>query len=673
MLYLWPTISRAILMAPMGWLEPYIFVTRDNTSDTWIYVLSSVSTAAALLATTLVVVLVMSKKKDLRLFRAAILAGSFFGFRAIQQLLSLWTLIHPNYRFRWEIPLFVSTLAAAMAIALVRLLPVLHRIPSISDLENEVRERTRAEAEAIAKEERFRTFVESVEDYAIYMIDADGIVLSWNHGAERMKGYSAEEIVGKSFALFYSEEDRAAGMPEDALRTAVETGRYQSEGWRVRKDGTRFLSNVTMRAMRDASGELHGFSKVTRDLTRSREMEARYEMLLESVPNALVIVNHSGKIEYVNAQAELLFGYRREEVAGVGVEKLLPPRRSEKQESHRNEVLAGGKFPAPNAPQECFGLRRDGREFPLDFSASPLKTKEGGVVLFAIQDLTERKMAADVLARNADALRQSNAELQQFAHIASHDLQEPLRMVASYLQLLQRRYKGKLDKDADEFIDYAIDGTHRMKRLIEDLLKYSRAGRNLAAATPLHSEDALREALRNLKTAIEESHAQVTWDSLPRVSGEEVQLVQLFQNLVGNAIKYRGERTPQVHISARRSDSGWIFSVADNGIGIEAQYFDRIFAVFQRLHRRHEYEGTGIGLAICKRILQQHGGRIWVESEFGKGTTFFFELPGPERQEHAAAQPQSLNPIPVLDPLVPQIFRPRPEALTGAQEAARSD
>ena len=411
----------------------------------------------------------------------------------------------------------------------------------------------------------------------------------------------------------------------------------------------------------DSSGALHGFSKVTRDLTENREMEARYQMLLESVPNALVIVNQSGKIEYVNAQAELLFGYRREEVTGLGVGVLVPHRHREEQGLHLNALLSVGEYPSPTAPQECFGLRRDGSEFPLDFSASPLKTREGGVVLFAIQDLTERKKAADVLARNADALRQSNEELRQFAHIASHDLQEPLRMVSSYLQLLRKRYKGRLDKDADEFIDYATDGTHRMKRLIEDLLKYSRAGRTLTSATPLYSEEALRDALGNLKTALDESHARVTWDSLPRVSAEKVQLVQLFQNLVGNAIKYRGERIPEVRISARTSEAGWIFSVADNGIGIEAQYFDRIFAIFQRLHGRQEYEGTGIGLAICKRILQQHGGRIWVESEFGKGTTFFFELPILEKQERASAS------------LEPQVFRPRPKPWPVEQTIAKSN
>jgi len=615
---------------------PYIFVPRGDSGDTWIYIVSSLCTSAALFAMVLVLFQVMRKKTDYRLRGAALLAGSFFGLRAITQLLGNWTTLHPAYRIRWEVTALVSVLAMATAIALVWLLPALHRIPSIDDLEREVEERRRAEEEAIAKEERFRAFVESVEDYAIYMIDPKGVVLSWNHGAERLKGYSAEEIVGQNFARFYTEEEQAEGKPRRALAIAAETGRFQGEGWRVRKDGSLFLANAVMRPIRDASGALRGFSKVTRDLTESREMEARFQLLLESAPNAIVIANRAGNIDYVNAEAERLFGYQRAEIAGQPVSALMPARFREEKNTFLEKILGDSRAPAPSSPQECYGLRKDGGEFPMEWNARPLKTKEGGVVLFAIQDLTERKRAADLLAQNMLALQISNEALEQFAHIASHDLQEPLRMVASYLQLLSRRYKGRLDGDADEFIDFAVDGTYRMKRLIEDLLKYSRVGRSAPWTKPLRSEDALREALGNLRGAIEATGAVVTWDDLPVLMAEEVQLVQLFQNLVGNAIKYRGSRKPEIHISAKPSDAGWIFSVSDNGIGIEPQYFERIFSIFQRLHGSQEYEGTGIGLAICKRILQHQGGRIWLESEAGKGSTFYFELPNPERNTAAA-------------------------------------
>jgi light-regulated signal transduction histidine kinase (bacteriophytochrome) len=230
-----------------------------------------------------------------------------------------------------------------------------------------------------------------------------------------------------------------------------------------------------------------------------------------------------------------------------------------------------------------------------------------------------------------EELARSNEELGQFAYTASHDLQEPLRMVASYTQLLAKRYKGKLDSDADEFIAFAVDGANRMQRLIEDLLAYSRVGTRGTNLLDTSSEEALRQALINLRGSIEESGALVTHDPLPVVLADETQLVQLFQNLVGNAIKYRRPGVPRVHITAARDgEKRWSFAVSDNGLGIDPQYFDRIFGMFQRLHKREEYAGTGIGLAICKKIVERHGGSISVESQPGQGSTFRFSLAGSE-------------------------------------------
>jgi light-regulated signal transduction histidine kinase (bacteriophytochrome) len=229
-------------------------------------------------------------------------------------------------------------------------------------------------------------------------------------------------------------------------------------------------------------------------------------------------------------------------------------------------------------------------------------------------------------------LKRSNDELQQFAYVSSHDLQEPLRMVASYTQLLAKRYKGRLDSDADEFIAFAVDGCNRMQGLIQDLLAYSRTGTNGKALREISGDDALNEALTNLRTTIGESGAVVTHDPLPVIQTDDTQLTQVFQNLVGNAIKYRSAEVPHVHVSATKNGGHeWIFSVRDNGLGIDPQYFERIFILFQRLHGRNEFEGTGIGLAICKKIVERLGGRIWVESQPGKGSTFHFALP--ERNE----------------------------------------
>ena len=252
----------------------------------------------------------------------------------------------------------------------------------------------------------------------------------------------------------------------------------------------------------------------------------------------------------------------------------------------------------------------------------------------AQQEIAERQRAeqelelhAEELERYALELEHSNQELQQFAYVASHDLQEPLRMVTSYVQLLERRYGGQLDADADEFIGFVVDGAQRMQELIRGLLAYSRVGSQAEPFRPTDGQHALDQALANLQVAIQECGAIVTHDPMPTVVADPTQLMQVLQNLIGNAVKFRGERAPEIHVGVEHRDRAWLFSVRDNGIGIASQYTERIFVIFRRLHTRQEYPGAGIGLAICKRIVERHGGRIWVEAEPGKGSTFYFTLP----------------------------------------------
>ncbi len=252
-------------------------------------------------------------------------------------------------------------------------------------------------------------------------------------------------------------------------------------------------------------------------------------------------------------------------------------------------------------------------------------------VLNILEDLDVEKSKVESanaeLRRRTEELARSNAELEQFAYVASHDLQEPLRMVSSYTQLLEQRYNDVLDERARKYIFYAVDGAKRMQRLISDLLSYSRVSTRAQPLARTDSHSALGEAIGNLFAAIEENYALVINDDLPTIWADRSQLVQLFQNLISNAIKFHAAESPWVHISATREGAWWIFCVRDNGIGIDPQYFDRIFVIFQRLHGRGEYPGTGIGLALCRRIVERHGGRIWVESEPGKGSAFFFTLP----------------------------------------------
>ena len=363
------------------------------------------------------------------------------------------------------------------------------------------------------------------------------------------------------------------------------------------------------------------------------ELKSTYRRWLEAAPDAIVVVNQREDIVLLNLRAEKQFGYPRDELVGQKVENIIPKGIAERL---RAEGLRPPEDPyaqrigTNGASTELTGRKKNGSTFPIELILSPLKCSEGVLVTAVIRDVTIRKAAEAErfqLLQTVDELKRSNEELAQFASVASHDLQEPLRMVASYTQILSRRYKGKLDADADEFIAFAVDGAARMRRLIQNLLAYSRVGTELSNLPDSSSEEALHRALLNLRAAIEESGAQVTHDPLPTVKADETQLTRVFQNLVGNAIKHHNATVPLVHISADNvGKAKWVFSVKDNGPGIESQYVERIFGMFQRLHRREEFAGSGIGLAICKRIVERHGGSISVESHPGKGSTFRFAL-----------------------------------------------
>ncbi len=476
-------------------------------------------------------------------------------------------------------------------------------------------------------EEQYRMLLAEVRDYAILMLDPQGRIVTWNAGAHRIKGYSAEESIGQSFSRCFTPEDVARGWPAEVLRITAATGRHEEQGMRVRKDGSQFLASVTFTALRNLAGMLRGFTEVTHDLSEAKDSEAKYRGLMEAAPDAMVVVNQGGDIVLLNVQAEKQFGYRRDELLGQKVKNIIPEGFAERLIADDARSAAEALAQQIGTGIELSGRRKDGSKFPLELMLSPLESSEGTLVTAAIRDISVRKAAEADLLQNVQDLNRSNQELEQFANIASHDLQEPLRMVVSYTQLLSRRYKGKLDADADEFIAYAVDGASRMQRLIQDLVAYSRVGSKAGNLRHISSEDALRQALQNLRGVIQDSGALVTHEPLPAVMADEIQLIQLFQNLVGNAIKYQNPGIPRVQISAiRNGGKKWTFSVQDNGLGIEPKYFERIFGMFQRLHKREEFAGTGIGLAICKKIVERHGGRISVESQLGEGATFRFAL-----------------------------------------------
>jgi len=357
--------------------------------------------------------------------------------------------------------------------------------------------------------------------------------------------------------------------------------------------------------------------------------DPRLRLAVEASPTAIVLVDRAGKIAFVNAKTEELFGYARTELEGRAVEVLVPERLRRGHRESRRSFFEDPRARPMGAGRDLFGVRKDGREFPIEIGLNPIQG--GTFVLGSIVDISERKGSEERLRRTADDLARSNADLEQFAYAASHDLQEPLRMISSYLQLLEKHYGRRFDARGREFIGYAVQGAQHMRQLIDGLLAYSRVGMSASTngthATAFPAERAVQQAVQNLRAAVRESRAKVTWRRLPTVEADLVQAVELFQNLIANAIKFRGKRAPRVDIAAERKGAQWLFRVSDNGMGVDDAFAERIFGVFQRLHPRDQYPGSGIGLAICRRIVERHGGSIRLETSGPDGSTFAFTLP----------------------------------------------
>lgn len=354
-----------------------------------------------------------------------------------------------------------------------------------------------------------------------------------------------------------------------------------------------------------------------------------FRRLFDVAPDPILIVDKDGTIVLVNRETEQQFGYRAEELIGQRLEILLPERYRIDHVGLRVAYVTDPKLRPMGSGRELFALRKDGIEFPVEISLSPMTTEDGTLVISIIRNISERKKSERELKRINEELARSNSELEEFAYIASHDLQEPLRSIAGSCQLLRRRYGDILDPSAHEFIDFAIAGTQRMEALINDLLMYSRVSTKARQLLPADLNKVLSGVLANLRLAISEAKATVTFDTLPTLPVDAWQISQLFQNLIANALKFHGAEAPRVHLGVECRDKVWYFFVKDNGIGIDPKYFERIFIVFKRLHNKDEFPGTGIGLASCKKIVERHGGKIWLESAIGQGTTFFFTLNTP--------------------------------------------
>lgn len=364
-----------------------------------------------------------------------------------------------------------------------------------------------------------------------------------------------------------------------------------------------------------------------------RTSEKRLRLILENSYDAFISMDSHWHIRDWNVQAERTFGWLRQEILGKALSYIVP-RHLRKQYSRQvANYFTGQPTGVVRMSHEMMAAHRDGHEFPIEIVVFRTKEDEDDDYMYCafVRDITERKQANEELERRVqertEELTQSNEELKQFAKIASHDLQEPLRAVQGFANLLAESAKGKLDNDCNEFIEYILDGTQRMQQLIQSVLLHSSIKNEEAEVISTSCDSVIEEVLANLDASIKETGAYLEVDYLPEVAVDRWQLIQLFQNLISNAIKYRGVEAPKIHISAEQTVNDWVFSIRDNGIGIDAKYSDQIFDMFARLHGKTKYSGTGMGLAICKKIVTSHGGKIWVESEVGNGSIFLFTLP----------------------------------------------
>ena len=529
-----------------------------------------------------------------------------------------------------------------------RLSVYFHDISGRKKLEHDLKE----------SEENYRTIFENTVNPTM-IIEEDMTISMVNGEFERVSGYLREEVEGIKWTEMTSTEDVTKMMEYHRLRRINQDAapkRYEAH--LINKNGEirdvyltiglisernrSIVSFMDITELKKDEKELEKYRTHLEELVekRTEELEEANKALAESEEKFRELFNRAddmitlvglnkmgmpGNFIEVNNVASQRLGYTREEFLNMTPADIVAPEKLADIPKNASEMTKNDcvRF-------EIVHVTKNGTRIPVEVVNHVFKLKGKRVALAVSRDITERKEHEEELKKLVEDLKRSNEELERFAYVASHDLQEPLRTIASFTQLLERRYKGKFDSDADEFMDYIVDASFRMKDQIEGLLEYSRVTIDHRGFQPVNLELILNQAIDNLRTLIEENGALVNCNSLPTVMGDDDQLRRIFQNLVGNAIKFRKPNIPPIiNISARedKETNEYIFSVADNGIGIEDQYKERIFVIFQRLHTMEAYKGTGIGLSVVKRIVEHHGGRIWVESEQGVGSTFYFTIP----------------------------------------------
>jgi PAS domain S-box-containing protein len=497
-----------------------------------------------------------------------------------------------------------------------------------------VKDKQNSLLDSVQSERALKLLIEEIRDYAIFMLTPEGVIASWNAGAERLKQYKALEIIGKHFSIFYPQKDLAAGKPEMELRVAAQVGRFEDEGWRLRKDGSRFWANVIITAVRDHDGSLLGFGKVTRDMTDRWDAERRYRLLIEGVTDyAIYSLDKNGIISSWNSGAERIKQYSAEEVIGKHFSQFYTKEDAANGLPAKVLATAGREG---HYEGEGWRVRKDGSRFWSSVVVTPLRDEDGEIIGYSkiTRDITDRMRLLEKIQHHADELEQrvtereqANTELEAFSYSVSHDLRAPLRAIEGFSDIILTDFGSQLPPPAIALLKNIVRSSVRMNRLVQDLLDYSRLNRIDIPTSTVNLAATLKDVCDQLPEGSRDKVACAVQSPL-NVCAHQATLTQVLFNLINNGLKFcTPGQTPHVEVAAHRGANSIVIEVRDNGIGIAKQHQERIFQVFERLHSTDAYPGTGIGLAIVKRGITRMGGTVRVESEPGKGSTFFISLP----------------------------------------------